>query len=59
MFVKSSIVLAGLVAFAQARFGQENAAQNAIAALGGGEAATLGGQSISTLLAGSNACDKV
>ncbi|KAA8911659.1 hypothetical protein FN846DRAFT_756502, partial [Sphaerosporella brunnea] len=46
---------------AAARFGQENAVQSIIASIGGndGKAATLGGQSISTLLAGSNACDKL
>ncbi|KAF8470752.1 hypothetical protein BDZ91DRAFT_678048 [Kalaharituber pfeilii] len=49
------------VAFVDARFGQETAVQNVIAAIGGnnGQAATLAGQSISTLLAGSNACDKL
>ena len=41
------------------RFGQENAVQNIIQALGGGAASTLAGQSISTLLAGSSACDKL
>lgn len=47
------------IAVVEGRFGQENAVQQIIAAIGGGEAATLAGQSISTLLAGSNACDKL
>ncbi|KAI5782382.1 hypothetical protein DFH27DRAFT_519285 [Peziza echinospora] len=55
----SFVLLALLPALAHARFGQENAVQNIIQALGGGAASTLAGQSISTLLAGSSACDKL
>lgn len=42
-------------------FGRENAVQGVIAAIGGnnGQAATLAGASIGTLLAGANACAKV
>lgn len=42
-------------------FGQENAVQGIIGAIGGnnGQAATLAGASIGTLLAGANACAKV
>lgn len=57
--LKNAVTVLALVAFAEARFGQENAAQGVISAIGGGEAATLGGASISTLLAGTNACDKL
>ena len=56
-------VLAALVAFAEARFGQEGLAQGAISALGAfgnpGQAATLAGASPGVLLGGANACAKV
>lgn len=59
-----AILLAALVAFAEARFGQEqgNGAIAAISASSGGksgDAATLGGSAISTLLGAANPCDKV
>ncbi|KAI5803543.1 hypothetical protein DFH27DRAFT_556165 [Peziza echinospora] len=59
MFAFKSILAFTLISVVTARFGQENLAQGAIQALGGGQAATLAGQSISTLLAGTNACDKL
>ena len=56
-------VLAALVAFAEARFGQEGTVQNVISALGNfgnpGQAATLAGASPGVLLGGANACAKV
>ncbi|RPA92914.1 hypothetical protein L873DRAFT_1708098 [Choiromyces venosus 120613-1] len=62
MFSKVSIIASTLlVASVRARFNQENAVQGVIAAIGGnnGQAATLAGQSIGTLLAGANACAKL
>lgn len=57
------IVIATVVAIAQARFGQEGLIQDQIQALSDfgepGAAATLAGQSPGVLLAGANACDKV
>jgi hypothetical protein len=56
------VILAALIAYAEARFGQEQATQGIIAAVEGGEAgaaATIAGASISDLLGGANACDKV
>jgi len=55
-------IISVLLATVDARFGQEDAVQATIAAVTGGaagQAATLAGQSISTLLAGANACDKL
>lgn len=59
-----SVLLAALVAFAEARFGQEHpAAVDEISAVtsGGqpGQAATIAGGSISNLLAAANPCDKL
>jgi hypothetical protein len=57
------VVLAALVAFAEARFGQEGSVQGVISALGNfgnaGQAATLAGASPGVLLGGANACAKV
>lgn len=56
------VILAALIAYAEARFGQEQETQGIIAAVQGGEAgaaATIAGASISDLLGGANACDKV
>jgi hypothetical protein len=62
MFSKIAVV-AGLLAIAEARFGQEGAVQSVISALGNfgqpGQAATLAGQTPGVLLAGANACAKV
>ncbi|KAG0128104.1 hypothetical protein HOY82DRAFT_612425 [Tuber indicum] len=56
-FIASALLLTS----AQARFGRENEVQGVIAAIGGndGQAATLAGESIGTLLAGVNACSKL
>lgn len=58
-----TVLLSVLVAIAEARFGQEQAPVAAIQAVtsGGapGEAATLAGGSISTLLAAANPCEKL
>ncbi|KAH8898209.1 hypothetical protein GQ53DRAFT_711364 [Thozetella sp. PMI_491] len=58
-----AVILAALVAFAQARFGQEGLVQNSIQALSDfgkpGEAATLAGQTPGVLLAGASACAKL
>ncbi|KAK3313060.1 hypothetical protein B0H66DRAFT_385022 [Apodospora peruviana] len=56
-------IVAALLAAVEARFGREQEAQGAIGALSAfgnpGAAATLAGASISTLLGGANACDKL
>ncbi|KAK0749751.1 hypothetical protein B0T18DRAFT_437186 [Schizothecium vesticola] len=58
-----AILVAALLAVAEARFGQEGLVQNFIQALGEfgnpGEAATLGGQTTNVLLGGANACAKL
>jgi hypothetical protein len=58
-----AFIIAAVMAFAEARFGQEGAVQASIQALSSfgnpGEAATLAGQTPSVLLAGANACAKV
>ena len=57
------VLVAAMVAYVEARFGQEGAVQNIVGALGDfgqpGQAATLAGQTPSVLLAGANACAKV
>ena len=62
MYSKLAVV-AALLAFAEARFGQEGSVQSTISALGNfgnpGEAATLAGGTPGVLLAGANACAKV
>jgi len=62
MYAKTLIV-AALVAFAEARFGQEGLVQSDIQGLSNfgspGEAATLAGQTPGVLLAGANACAKL
>lgn len=61
--MSKTIILSALLAFAEARFGQEGLVQNAISGLGDfgnpGEAATLAGATPGSLLGGANACDKV
>lgn len=58
-----TILVAALLAVAEARFGEEGKVQTFIQALGQfgnpGQAATLAGQTPSVLLAGANACAKV
>lgn len=62
MYSKLAVV-AAMLAFAEARFGQEGTVQNVISALGNfgnpGQAATLAGASPGVLLGGANACAKV
>ncbi len=62
MYTKA-VIVAALLAFAEARFGQEGVVQSAIQGLDSfgkpGEAATLAGQTPGVLLAGANACAKV
>ncbi|KAG7293911.1 hypothetical protein NEMBOFW57_003971 [Staphylotrichum longicolle] len=61
MYSKLAVV-AAMLAFAEARFGQEGTVQNVISALGNfgnpGQAATLAGASPGVLLGGANACAK-
>lgn len=61
--MSKTFFLSALLALAEARFGQEQAAANAIQSLSNfgnpGEAATLAGATPGVLLAGSNACAKV
>ncbi|CAG8950952.1 hypothetical protein HYFRA_00006349 [Hymenoscyphus fraxineus] len=57
-----AVLLAVLVAFAEARFNQEQVPIPAISSSTGGkpgEAATLGGAAVSTLLGSTNPCDKL
>lgn len=58
-----AFIFAAIVAFADARFGQEGLVQNAIQGLSAfgnpGQAATLAGQTPGALLGGANACAKV
>lgn len=61
--VSKSIIVAALVAYAEARFGQEQVPVSAVSALSNfgnpGEAATLAGGIPGSLLAAANPCDKV
>lgn len=61
--MSKSLIITALLAFAEARFGQEQAATQAISALSNfgnpGEAATLAGATPGVLLAGADACAKV
>lgn len=60
--IAKSVLLAALIAYAEARFGQEQVPIEAISAVQGGDAgaaATIAGAAISDLLGGANACDKV
>ena len=57
-----AILLSILVALGEARFGQEQLPIAAISESAGGnagDAATLAGSAVSTLLGGANPCDKV
>lgn len=58
-----TLILAALVAFAEARFGQEGLVQNAVQGLSDfgnpGDSGTLAGKTTGVLLGGANACDKV
>lgn len=61
--MSKSIIVAALVAYAEARFGQEQVPVSAVSALSNfgnpGEAATLAGGIPGSLLAAANPCDKV
>lgn len=61
--MSKSIIVAALVAYAEARFGQEQTPVSAVSALSNfgnpGEAATLAGGIPGSLLAAANPCDKV
>ncbi|KAF2005734.1 hypothetical protein P154DRAFT_424182 [Amniculicola lignicola CBS 123094] len=60
--IAKSILVAALVAYAEARFGQEQIPISAISAVQGGdagEAATIAGAAISDLLGAANACAKL
>ncbi len=61
--MSKAFIVSALLAFAEARFGQEGAVQSVISGLSSfgnpGEAATLAGATPGVLLAGANACDKL
>jgi hypothetical protein len=60
--VSKTILLAAMIAYVEARFGQENVPIAAISAVKGGDpgaAATIGGATISDLLGAANACAKL
>ncbi|KAG0644269.1 hypothetical protein HOY80DRAFT_915273 [Tuber brumale] len=62
MFSKPFVIASALLlTLARARLGREGEVQGVIAAIGGndGQAATLAGESIGTLLGGANACAKL
>ena len=55
-------LIAAMIAYGEARFGQEQIPISAIAAVQGGnpgQAQTIAGGAVSTLLGAANACDKV
>lgn len=60
--VSKTFILAAVIAYVEARFGQENDPISAISDVQGGDggaAATIAGAAISDLLGGANSCDKV
>lgn len=60
--VSKTLLLAAIVAYVEARFGQEQVPIAAISAVQGGDAgaaATIAGAAISDLLGAANSCDKV
>lgn len=60
--VSKTFILAAVIAYVEARFGQENVPISAISDVQGGDggaAATIAGAAISDLLGGANSCDKV
>jgi hypothetical protein len=60
--ISKTILIAAMIAYAEARFGQEQVPIQAISDVQGGDAgaaATIAGAAISTLLGAANACDKV
>lgn len=60
--ISKVVLITALIAYVEARFGQENVPIAAISAVKGGNAgaaATIGGAAISDLLGGANSCAKV
>jgi hypothetical protein len=60
--VSKLILISAIIAYVEARFGQENVPIAAISAVqggAGGAAATIAGATISDLLGGANSCAKV
>jgi hypothetical protein len=60
--VSKTILIAAMIAYVEARFGQENVPIAAISAVdggAGGAAATIAGATISDLLGAANSCAKV
>jgi hypothetical protein len=60
--VSKVILISAIIAYVEARFGQEQVPIDAISQVQGGDAgaaATIAGAAISDLLGGANACDKV
>jgi len=60
--VSKTFIIAAMIAYVQARFGQEQVPIDAISQVQGGDggaAATIAGAAISDLLGGANSCDKV
>ena len=60
--LSKTYLIAAMIAYAEARFGQEQIPIPAIAAVQGGspgEAQTIAGGAVSNLLGAANACDKV
>lgn len=60
--VSKFLIITAVIAYVEARFGQENVPIAAISAVQGGDAgaaATIAGAAISDLLGGANACAKV
>jgi hypothetical protein len=60
--VSKALIIAAVIAYVEARFGEENKPIGRISEVQGGEpgaAATIAGAAISTLLGGANSCDKL
>jgi hypothetical protein len=60
--VSKTFMIAAMIAYVEARFGQEQVPINAISSVQGGDAgaaSTIAGAAISDLLGGANSCDKV
>jgi hypothetical protein len=60
--VSKTVLIAAMIAYVEARFGQEQVPIAAISAVQGGDAgaaATIAGATISDLLGGADACAKV
>jgi hypothetical protein len=60
--VSKTIIISAVIAYVEARFGQEQVPISAISAVQGGDpgaAATIAGAAISDLLGGANSCAKV